>query len=287
MHAIGNKLLEKFPKLNILYISSENWTNEMIQSMQRKKMEEFKNKYRSIDVLLFDEVQFIIGKTRTTEEFFHTFNSLYDMQKQIIITSDKTPDEMPDMEERLTSRFAWGLIADIQPPSIEEKTAILMKKAEKMKIDLPDDVALFISENIKSENIRELLGALTRLTAYASFANEPITIELAEKTLERFLKKQRAILTPDIIIDTIKEYFNITDKDLKSKKRTKSISYPRQICMYLLKEKLNISLSEIGTIFGGRDHSTVIHSIKTIEEKLKNDTEIKEVIDFINKKLTV
>jgi chromosomal replication initiator protein len=285
MHAIGNKILQKFPKLNVMYISSENWTNELIQALRLKKMEDFKIKYRSIDVLLFDDVQFIIGKTRTTEEFFHTFNSLYDMQKQIIITSDKTPDEMPDMEERLTSRFAWGLIADIQPPSVEEKTAILIKKASQMKIDLPDEVALFISENIKSENIRELLGAFTRLSAYASFSNEPITIKLAEKTLERFLKKQHSILTSEVILSTIVDFFNISENDLKSKKRSKSISYPRQICMYLLKDKLNISLKEIGDIFGGRDHSTVIHSIKSIEEKIKTDGELKETLEMINKKL--
>lgn len=287
MHAVGNKILENFPKLNVMYISSENWTNEMIQALRLKKMEEFKAKYRSIDVLLFDDVQFIAGKQRTTEEFFHTFNSLYDMQKQIILTSDKTPDEMPDMEERLTSRFAWGLIADIQPPSVEEKTAILMKRAEKLKVDLPDDIALFIAENIRSENIRELLGALTRLTAYASFNDEPLSIALAESTLDRFLKKQRTILTSDTIVDTISTFFNIKTNDLKSKKRSKSISYPRQIAMYILKEKLNISLKEIGDIFGGRDHSTVLHSIKTVEQKLESDPEMKETIHIIEKKLLI
>ncbi len=285
MHATGNKLLENFPKLKVLYISSENWTNELIQSMRIKKMENFKQKYRSIDVLLFDDVQFIAGKQRTTEEFFHTFNSLYDMQKQIIITSDKTPDEMPEMEERLTSRFVWGLIADIQPPSAEEKIAILMKRAENLKIDLPNEVAMFIAENIKKENVRDLLGAFTRLTAYASFNNEPLSIELAEKTLERFLKQQNKILTADTIINTVSNFFNVKPTELKSKKRTKSISYPRQITMYLLREKLNISLKEIGEIFSGRDHSTVLHSIQGIEEKIKIDNELKDTINIIQKKL--
>ncbi len=285
MHATGNKILEKFPKLKVLYISSENWTNELIQSMRIKKMEDFKQKYRSIDVLLFDDVQFIAGKQRTTEEFFHTFNSLYDMQKQIIITSDKTPDEMPEMEERLTSRFVWGLIADIQPPSVEEKIAILMKRAENLKIDLPNEVAMFIAENLKKDNVRDLLGAFTRLTAYASFNNEPLSIKLAEETLERFLKQQNKILTPDIIINTVSRFFNIKNSELKSKKRTKSISYPRQIAMYLLREKLNISLKEIGEIFSGRDHSTVLHSIQSIEEKIKIDNELQDTINIIKNNL--
>jgi chromosomal replication initiator protein len=248
-------------------------------------MEDFKQKYRSIDVLLFDDVQFIANKERTTEEFFHTFNSLYDMQKQIIITSDKTPDEIPEMEERLTSRFVWGLLADIQPPSTEEKIAILMKRAESLNIDLPNDVAMFIAENIKKDNVRDLLGAFTRLTAYASFNNEPLSISLAEKTLERFLKQQNKILTADTIINTVAEFFNIKTTELKSKKRTKSISYPRQITMYLLREYLNISLKEIGDIFSGRDHSTVLHSIQGIEEKIKIDSELKDTINIIKKKL--
>lgn len=285
MHAVGNRLLEKFPKLKVLYISSENFTNEMISALKSKKMDEFREKYRKVDVLLFDDVQFLAGKQRSTEEFFYTFNSLYDSQKQIILTSDKTPDEIPEMEERLTTRFAWGLIADIQPPSVEEKTAILMKRAELMNIDLNEKVALFIAENLKSDNIRELIGALIRLSAYSSFNGEPITIELAKKTLDRFLIKKDKIITFDTILKVVTEYFNVKLSELKSKKRTKSIAYPRQIAMYLMREKLNCSLSEIGEIFGGRDHSTVLHSINSIEKKLKKDKELQETIKILEKSL--
>jgi chromosomal replication initiator protein len=236
-------------------------------------------------VLLFDDVQFLAGKTRSTEEFFYTFNTLYDEQKQIIITSDKTPDEIPEMEERLTSRFAWGLIADIQPPNIEEKTAILLKRAEIMGIYLSDELALFLAENLKGDNVRELIGALIRLSAYASFNSEPLSIEFAKKCLDRFLIKKDKIINPDTIVETICTHFNVKMSELKSKKRTKSISLPRQIAMYILRNKLNISLQEIGEIFGGRDHSTVLHSLSQIESKIKKDVELKTLISNINKQI--
>ncbi|HCW92662.1 chromosomal replication initiator protein DnaA [Flexistipes sinusarabici] len=285
MHAVGNKLMQSYPKLKILYISSENFTNEMIYSLKTKSMDDFRGKYRSIDVLLFDDVQFLAGKERSTEEFFYTFNSLYDSQKQIIITCDKTPNEIPTMEDRLKSRFAWGLIADIQAPSNEEKTAILMKRAELMNLELSEEVALFIAENLKSDNIRELIGALIRLSAFASFHNEELSIELAKRSLDKFLIKKDRALNPEVIIDTVTSFFNIKPSELKSKKRTKSISYPRQICMYILREKLNISLQEVGEYFGGRDHATVLHSIKNIENKIKTDNELKELVNVIYKKL--
>lgn len=285
MHAIGNKLVKSFPKLKVLYISSESFTNEMIYSIKSKAMDSFREKYRNIDVLLFDDVQFLAGKTRSTEEFFYTFNSLYDDQKQIIITSDKTPDEIPEMEERLTSRFAWGLIADIQPPNVEERTAILLKRAEIMGIDLSREIALFIAENLKGDNVRELIGALIRLSAYASFNNESLTIEFTKKCLDKFLIKKDRFITTEVVIDTICEYFNVKLAELKSKKRTKSVSLPRQIAMYLLREKLNISLQEIGDIFGGRDHSTVLYSLTSLESKLKVDQELRSIIEHINKKL--
>jgi chromosomal replication initiator protein len=285
MHAIGNKLIKSFPKLKILYISSESFTNEMIYSLKSKSMDTFRDKYRNIDVLLFDDVQFLAGKTRSTEEFFYTFNTLYDEQKQIIITSDKTPDEIPEMEERLTSRFAWGLIADIQPPNIEEKTAILLKRAEIMGIYLSDELALFLAENLKGDNVRELIGALIRLSAYASFNSEPLSIEFAKKCLDRFLIKKDKIINPDTIVETICTHFNVKMSELKSKKRTKSISLPRQIAMYILRNKLNISLQEIGEIFGGRDHSTVLHSLSQIESKIKKDVELKTLISNINKQI--
>lgn len=190
MHAIGNKILEKFPKLKILYISSEAFTNEMIYALKSKTMDIFREKYRNIDLLLFDDVQFLAGKTRSTEEFFYTFNSLYDMQKQIVLTSDKEPNEIPDLEERLRSRFSWGLVADIQPPSVDEKVAIILKRSEIMNIYVSNEVAHFLAENLKGDNIRDLIGALIRLNAFSTFHNEPITIELAKKALEKFIIKK-------------------------------------------------------------------------------------------------
>jgi len=283
MHAIGNKLIKSFPKLKILYISSESFTNEMIYSLKSKSMDSFREKYRNIDVLLFDDVQFLAGKTRSTEEFFYTFNTLYDDQKQIVITSDKTPDEIPEMEERLTSRFAWGLIADIQPPNVEEKTAILLKRAEIMGINLSNEIALFLAENLKGDNVRELIGALIRLSAYASFNSEPLSIDFAKKCLDRFLIKKDKPINPESILDAVCSYFNVKISELKSKKRTKSISLPRQIAMYILRDKLNISLQEVGELLGGRDHSTVLHSISQIESKMKKDQELKTIIININK----
>lgn len=283
MHAIGNKLIKSFPKLKILYISSESFTNEMIYSLKSKSMDNFREKYRSIDVLLFDDVQFLAGKTRSTEEFFYTFNTLYDDQKQIVITSDKTPDEIPEMEERLTSRFAWGLIADIQPPNVEEKTAILLKRAEIMGINLSNELAIFLAENLKGDNVRELIGALIRLSAYASFNSEPLSIDFAKKCLDRFLIKKDKPINPESVIEAVCSYFNVKFSELKSKKRTKSISLPRQVAMYILRDKLNISLQEIGEILGGRDHSTVLHSISQIDSKIKKDNELKTIINNINK----
>lgn len=285
MHAVGNRILEKFPKMKVLYITSETFTNDMINSLRTRKMEEFQARYRTIDVLLFDDVQFLSGKQRSTEEFFNTFNALYDNQKQIIITSDKTPAEIPDMEDRLKSRFAWGLIADIQPPSTEEKTAILMKRAEFMGLKLPSEVALFIAENMLTENVRELMGALVRLSAFASFHKRGLTIDLAKEALDKFIVKKDKAVSSDDIINAVCSYFNVKMVDLRSKKRTKSISYPRQVAMYMLREKLNMSLQEVGSIFGGRDHSTVLHAVNTTAEKLEESKEVQLVISTLEKEL--
>ncbi|MGE4317287.1 MAG: chromosomal replication initiator protein DnaA [Deferribacterales bacterium] len=285
MHGVGNRILEKFPKMKVLYCTSETFTNEMINAIRMKKMDEFQNKYRNIDLMLFDDVQFLAGKQRSTEEFFNTFNALYDNQKQIIITSDKTPAEIPEMEERLKSRFSWGLIADIQPPSIEEKTAILIKRAEHMGLNLPSEVALFMAQNLVTENIRELIGALVRLSAFSSFHKRGLTIDLAQSALEKFLvKKDRAVSSEDII-EAVTKYFNVKLADMKSKKRTKSISMPRQVAMYMLREKMNLSLQEIGTLFGGRDHSTVLHAVNSIGDKNKESREIQLIISTIEKEL--
>lgn len=285
IHAIGNKILEKFPKLKILYISSEAFTNEMIYALKSKSMDSFREKYRNIDLLLFDDVQFLAGKTRSTEEFFYTFNTLYDMQKQIVITSDKEPNEIPDLEERLRSRFSWGLLADIQPPSVDEKVAIILKKSEEMNIYINNDVATYLAENLKGNNIRDLIGALIRLNAFSTFHNEPISIDLVKKSLDKFMIKKDIILTSESIIDAVCSYFNLKIGDLKSKKRNKSVSFPRQIAMYILRDKLNLSLQEIGDEFGGRDHSTVLHSINNIQSKIDKDPELKSIINSINRKL--
>jgi len=285
MHAVGNRILEKFPKMKVLYITSETFTNDMINSLRTRKMEEFQARYRTIDVLLFDDVQFLSGKQRSTEEFFNTFNALYDNQKQIIITSDKTPAEIPDMEDRLKSRFSWGLIADIQPPSTEEKTAILMKRAEFMGLKLPSEVALFIAENMITENVRELMGALVRLSAFASFHKRGLTIDLAKEALDKFIVKKDKMVSSENIIDAVCKYFNVKMADLRSKKRTKSISFPRQIAMYMLREKMNMSLQEVGSIFGGRDHSTVLHAVNTTAEKLEESKEVQLIISTLEKDL--
>ncbi|MGB9731773.1 MULTISPECIES: chromosomal replication initiator protein DnaA [Calditerrivibrio] len=281
MHAIGNKILEKFPKLKILYISSEAFTNEMIYALKSKTMDIFREKYRNIDLLLFDDVQFLAGKTRSTEEFFYTFNSLYDMQKQIVLTSDKEPNEIPDLEERLRSRFSWGLVADIQPPSVDEKVAIILKRSEIMNIYISDEVAHFLAENLKGDNIRDLIGALIRLNAFSTFHNEPITIDLAKKALEKFMIKKDIIVTPESVINAVCSYFNVKLQEIKSKNRSRVISYPRQVAMYILREKLNLPLQDIANIFGGRNHSTVLHSIKEIQNRIQSDQELKSVINTI------
>ncbi|WP_277656249.1 chromosomal replication initiator protein DnaA [Seleniivibrio woodruffii] len=285
MQAVGNRILEKFPKMKVLYCTSETFTNEMINAIRMKKMDEFQNKYRNIDLILFDDVQFLSGKQRSTEEFFNTFNALYDNQKQIIITSDKTPSELPEMEDRLKSRFSWGLIADIQPPSVEEKTAILIKRAEFMGLPMPHEVAFFMAENLVTENIRELIGSLVRLSAFSSFHKRKVTIDLARQALEKFLVKKDRVVTSENIIDAVSAYFNVKMADMKSKKRTKSISMPRQVAMYLLREKLNLSLQEVGQMFGGRDHSTVLHAVKSISDKYKESREVQLIITTIEREL--
>jgi chromosomal replication initiator protein len=285
LHAVGNKILDKMPKLKILYIPSEQFTNEMIKALRVNKMDDFREKYRTIDILLFDDAQFLSGKERTTEEFFYTFNTLYDSQKQIIITCDKSPAELSSMEERITSRFSWGLIADIQPPSVEEKTAIILKIAGIRDIYIGNDIAMYLAENIKSNNNRELIGSLIRLSAYSKFKNKPISVDLIHECLEDYLMSKDKIVTVDDIIKVVCNYFNIKVYNLKSRKRTKSISFPRNIAIYLLREKLNISLQEIGDIFGGRDHATILYSIKVIKNKIKTDQEVKEMINTLLKEL--
>ncbi|MDD2556939.1 MAG: chromosomal replication initiator protein DnaA [Desulfuromonadaceae bacterium] len=284
LNAIGNKIKADDADSAVCYYSSEKFTNELINAIRYGKMEEFRNKFRSIDVLLIDDVQFIAGKERTQEEFFHTFNSLYDSHKQIVVTSDKFPKEIPGLEERLRSRFEWGLIADIQAPDKETKQAILEAKAEKNNIVLPEDVAEFLSGSVIS-NIRELEGYLVRIGAYASLTSTPISIEMAKEVLKDIIVEYSQEITVEDIQKKVTNYFNIKISDIKSAKRTKKFVYPRQIAMYLCRQLTSCSYPEIGEYFGGKDHSTVIHAIKKIDAELLTNTSLKQSLKNIKNTL--
>jgi chromosomal replication initiator protein len=277
MHAIGNYVRAKHPRLRSRYISSENFMNELINAIRFEKTLDFKEKYRSIDVLLIDDIQFLAGKERTQEEFFHTFNALYESQKQIVMTSDCPPREIPTLEERLRSRFEWGLIADIQPPDLETKIAILRKKAEAEGVELPGDVALFIASKIRS-NIRELEGSLIRILAFASLTGREVTLELAQETLKDILEDRGQGATVDQIQRHVANYYQLKVSELKAKSNSKMIAFPRQVSMYLCKNLTDASLPEIGRRFGGKHHSTVLHSIRKIEEKRRNDGDFDRLI---------
>jgi len=286
INAIGHKAVSKFPGSKVFYLSSESFMNELISSLRRDRMDEFKMKFRNVDVLILDDVQFIAGKERTQEEFFHTFNSLYEARKQIVITSDKFPKEIPGLEDRLRNRFEWGLIADIQPPDMETRVAILQKKAEVEKVILPHDVAIFLASNIDS-NVRELEGALTRLGAFSSLTHSNITVDLAKEVLKNTLKGSHREITIEGIQKTICDYYNIKLGDLKAKRRTKNIAIPRQVAMYLCRKYTETSFPVIGDKFGGRDHSTVIHASKTIEKKIKEDPYMLTTIEKLERNLNI
>lgn len=276
MQAIGNRLGRR-GALRMRYISTEHFMNELINAIRFEKTLEFKDKYRNVDLLLIDDIQFLAGKERTQEEFFHTFNSLYDAQKQIVITSDCPPREIPTLEERLRSRFEWGLIADIQPPDLETKVAILRKKAEVERAALPDDVALFIASNSKS-NIRELEGSLIRVIAYASMAGREISLELAKETLRELLTPSVPTISVESIQKLVADTYSLKVSELKSRNNSHQVSFPRQIAMYLCKQLTDASLPEIGRRFGGKHHSTVIHAIQKIEGKRQKEKEFDRVL---------
>jgi chromosomal replication initiator protein len=280
LNAIGNHVIQNDQTAKVSYISSEKFTNELINCLRYEKMTEFRSKYRNKDVLLVDDIQFLGGKERTQEEFFHTFNALYDSHKQIVITSDKLPKEIPGLEERLRSRISWGLIADIQPPDIETKVAILCKKAEIYNLVLSNDVGLFLASQLGS-NIRELEGALTRLRAFASLTGSDISISLAKETLRDILSDRQKIISVDNIQKVVADFYNIKVSDLKSSKKLKIYAFPRQISMYLCRNLTKSSFPEIGAKFGGKDHSTVIHAFRQIEKKVAEDREIKKVIETL------
>jgi chromosomal replication initiator protein len=286
VNAIGHHSVTQRPSLKVVYLSSESFMNELIASLRRDRMDEFKRKFRNVDILILDDVQFIAGKERTQEEFFHTFNSLYDSHKQIVITSDKFPKEIPGIEDRLRNRFEWGLIADIQPPDMETRVAILQKKAEVEGVQLPHDVAIFLASNIDS-NVRELEGSLTRLGAFSSLTKATITVELTKEVLRNTLKGSQREITVENIQKTICDYFNIRIGDLKAKRRTQNIALPRQVAMYLCRKYTENSFPSIGDKFGGRDHSTVIHASKTIERKIKEDPHMQKTVEKLERNLNL
>jgi len=284
LNAIGNHICQNDPTAKVSYLSSEKFTNELINCLRYEKMGDFRNKYRNMDVLLLDDVQFLGGKERTQEEFFHTFNALYESHKQIAITSDKLPKDIPGLEERLRSRISWGLIADIQPPDIETKVAILCKKAEIYNIALSNDVGLFLASQLGS-NIRELEGALTRLRAFASLTGNEIDIALAKETLKDILADREKMVTIESIQREVANFYNIRVSDLKSAKKLRIYALPRQISMYLCRILTKSSFPEIGAKFGGKDHSTVIHAFRQIEKKLADDPQIKSAVERVKNEL--
>ncbi|HHY75139.1 MAG: chromosomal replication initiator protein DnaA [Bacilli bacterium] len=285
MHAIGHYVLEHNPNAKVVYLSSEKFTNEFINSIRDNKAEDFRNKYRNVDVLLIDDIQFLAGKESTQEEFFHTFNTLHTESKQIVISSDRPPKEIPTLEDRLRSRFEWGLITDITPPDLETRIAILRKKAKADGLDIPNEVMHYIANQIDT-NIRELEGALIRVVAYSSLVNQDITVELAQEALKDIMPntKPKTVTIQDIQ-KVVGEHFNIRLEDFTSKKRTKSIAFPRQVAMYLSRELTDFSLPKIGEEFGGRDHTTVIHAHEKIEKLLKVDQHLQEEIKRIRSML--
>ncbi|MBU8881286.1 chromosomal replication initiator protein DnaA [Bacillus sp. FJAT-29790] len=287
MHAIGHYVLEHNPSAKVVYLSSEKFTNEFINSIRDNKAEDFRNKYRNVDVLLIDDIQFLAGKEQTQEEFFHTFNTLHEESKQIIISSDRPPKEIPTLEDRLRSRFEWGLITDITPPDLETRIAILRKKAKAEGLDIPNEAMLYIANQIDS-NIRELEGALIRVVAYSSLINKDINADLAAEALKDIIPSSKPkVITILDIQKVVGEHYNVKLEDFKAKKRTKSVAFPRQIAMYLSRELTDFSLPKIGEEFGGRDHTTVIHAHEKISKMIQTDTQFQKQLKEINEILKV
>lgn len=287
MQAIAHFIMQNNPALKVLYVTSETFTNELIESLKNQKMtnQEFRNKYRNIDVLLIDDIQFIIGKESTQEEFFHTFNTLYDANKQIVISSDKPPKEMETLTERLRTRFEMGLTADIQIPTYETKMAILNKKSESEGYSIPDDVKDYVATHIKS-SIRELEGALTKLVAFSNLSHQKLTVEFAEDTLKDLISPEdKREVTPELIIQIVADHFNLTPEDIISQKRNADISKPRQIAMYLCRTMTNTPLEQIGRYFGNRDHTTILHGYKKISKEASNSIETRSLVDILTKKI--
>jgi chromosomal replication initiator protein len=284
MHAIGHEVKRREPNASICYVSSEKFTNEMINSLRYDKMTSFRDKFRTVDLLLIDDIQFLAQKERTQEEFFHTFNALHENMKQIVIASDRPPKELAEIEDRLRSRFEWGLIADIQPPDLETKVAILQKKAENDHMTLPVDVALFVASNVRT-NVRELEGALTRLFAWCSMSGVEITLPAAQQCLKQFIDTQVRKITIEAIQRAVAEQFGMRVAELKQKNNSRAVVVPRQIAMYLAKSMTEASLPEIGRQFGGKHHTTVMHSIAKIDEQRRTDKDLNRMINKLQETL--
>src|SRR6201994_2574882 len=284
MHAIGHEVKKRQPQCSVCYVSSEKFTNEMINSLRYDKMTSFRDKFRSVDLLLIDDIQFLAQKERTQEEFFHTFNALHESMKQIVIASDRPPKELPEIEDRLRSRFEWGLIADIQPPDLETKVAILQKKAESEHVLLPTDIALYVASNIRS-NVRELEGAMVRLLVWCRLNGAELTLPTTQLCLKQFIDAQVRKITIEAIQRAVSEQFGMRIAELKQKNNSRAIVYPRQVAMYLAKHMTEASLPEIGRQFGGKHHTTVLHSVEKIEELRKNDKDLNRLINKLTEQL--
>jgi chromosomal replication initiator protein len=284
LHAVGHQVLHLFPHMAVLYISSERFTNDVINAIRYDRMPELRAKFRHIDCLMIDDIQFISGKERTQEEFFHTFNDLYEARKQIILTSDAPPKGIPDIEERLRSRFEWGLIADIQPPDFETRVAILKKKAAFERVHLPDDVSFLVAGRIKA-NIREIEGSLTRMIAFCKLSGREMSIDLAHEVLSDLWIDEEKIISIDQIQRRVAEFFGIKVSDLRAQNRSKNIAFPRQIAMYLARQLTHSSLAEVGRAFGGKDHTTVLHAVDKIQTLLQDDPRFKKTVDILTQSL--
>ena len=280
MHAIGNAILKNNTSSKVLYVTSETFTNQLVNAIRDNTNEEFRNKYRNVDVLLIDDIQFIAGKEKCQEEFFHTFNSLHESGKQIIMSSDRPPKEIKLLEDRLKSRFEWGLIADVSNPDYETRLAILRKKAQFDKIVIDDMILSNIATKIDS-NIRELEGVLNKMIATSSLTNSPLTMEMAEKAINDIVSQKEKIVSPEYIQEIVAKYFNLNPKDLKSSKRSNDLAYPRQIAMYLCRDIAQMQLTKIGDCFGKRDHTTVMHACRKIENEIKENGNTKLIVDSV------
>ncbi|MBI3252437.1 MAG: chromosomal replication initiator protein DnaA [Candidatus Omnitrophica bacterium] len=278
MQAIGQSILTKYPSTKVLYITSEKFTNQLINAIKTGTTIRFREKYRNVDCLLIDDIHFIAGKESTMQEFFHTFNTLYDAHKQIVVSSDKPPKDISNLEERLVSRFEWGLVTDIQPPDFETRTAILRKKADRENLHIPDSVTFFIADKIKS-NIRELEGALIRVVAYSKLVGKEVDETVAQEVLKDLIVADQKKITIDLIQRRVAEYFEIRPSDMTAKRRSRNVVYPRHIAMYLSREMTSLSLPEIGEQFGGRDHTTILHAYEKIRKDVKKDQKVKWLVD--------